>query len=177
MVDFSYVLLFKVLIIAPCIARFMQVFACYVSNYARKEGKIGFINTKGKWIIEPKFDKAKSFSKDLAPVAIGKEWGFINKKGEVVVDFMFNDAEIYAEEGLAPVKKDKEWGFVNISGKLVIPAEYQITAGGFGMFRKEEKGFVNGLARVKKGKKWCFLKTDGSILGNQWFENAELFQK
>ena len=45
------------------------------------------------------------------------------------------------------------------------------------MFRKEEKGFVNGLARVKKGKKWCFLKTDGSILGNQWFENAELFQK
>ncbi|MEQ3662004.1 MAG: WG repeat-containing protein, partial [Flavobacterium sp.] len=64
-----------------------------------------------------------------------------------------------------------------VNGKLVIPTHYQITAGGFGIFRKEEKGFVGGLARVKKDKKWGFLKPDGAVLGGQWFENAELFQK
>jgi hypothetical protein len=32
--------------------------------YAKKGEKIGFIDTKGNWVIEPKFDKAKAFNKD-----------------------------------------------------------------------------------------------------------------
>ena len=45
------------------------------------------------------------------------------------------------------------------------------------MFSHEDKGFINGLARVKNKGKWGFLKQDGQVLGNQWFENAEPFQK
>jgi len=45
------------------------------------------------------------------------------------------------------------------------------------MFKDDEKGFVNGLARVKSEKKMGFIKPDGSVLGNQWFESAEPFQK
>ena len=89
----------------------------------------------------------------------------------------YEDAETFSAEGLAPVKM-KEWGFINTTGKLVIPTNYQITAGGLAsLFRKNDKGFIGGLARVKYEKKWGFLKPDGKVLGEKWFENAELFQK
>ena len=61
---------------------------------------------------------------------------------------------------------------------MIAPTQYEITAGGvFAIFKSDEKGFINGLARVKEGDKWGFIKTDGSVLGNQLFTNAELFQK
>ena len=145
-------------------------------TYARKNDKIGFIDAKGNWVIQPKFDKVKAFVKNLAPVQIDKKWGFINRKGEIVVDYKYNDAEIFSTDGFAPVKEEN-WGFINETGKLVIPTNYGITVGGFSMFKFEEKGFINGLARVKNEKKWGFLKPDGQVLGNQWFDNAEPFQK
>ena len=60
---------------------------------------------------------------------------------------------------------------------LVIPADYQITAGGLAsMFKEDDKGFVNGLARVKHKGKWGFITKEGKVLGDKWFDNAELFQ-
>jgi hypothetical protein len=38
-----------------------------------------------------------------------------------------------------------------------------------------EKGFINGLARVKYNKEWGFLNGKGEVLGNKWYENAEVF--
>ena len=99
---------------------------------------------------------------------MGKKWGFINRKGEIVVDYIYNDAEIFSNDGLAPVKIE-DWGFINETGKLVIPANYGITVVGFSMFRYDEKGFIDGIARVKEGKKWIYLKPDGQKLINQWF--------
>ncbi|MCB0428083.1 MAG: WG repeat-containing protein, partial [Mangrovimonas sp.] len=148
-------------------------------TYARNSTKlIGFINTKGEWVIEPQFDKARAFFNGLAPVVKDKKWGYVNEKGEVVIDFQFKDAEIFSKDGLAPVK-DKKWGFVDTNGKVVIPTQYDINSGFGGikaMFTGEsEFGFRNGLARVKFNKKWGFLDTKGDLLGNKWFENAELF--
>ena len=60
--------------------------------YAKKYGKIGFVDLKGNWVIEPKFDKARGFEYQLAPVCVGKKWGYVNAKGEMVIDFIFLDA-------------------------------------------------------------------------------------
>ncbi len=98
-------------------------------------------------------------------------------KGEVVIEANYNDAEIFSADGLAPVK-DKDWGFINESGKLIVPTQYGISAGGlFSIFKNDDKGYISGLVRVKRDKEWAFLKTDGTVLGNQWFDNAENFQK
>jgi hypothetical protein len=44
------------------------------------------------------------------------------------------------------------------------------------MFKKNvEKGFIHGLARVKYNKKWGFLNEKGEVLGNNWYQNAEIF--
>ena len=144
-------------------------------TYAKKNGKIGFIDLKGNWAIEPKFDKARAFSKNLAPVCVGSKWGYINTKGTIVIEPQFKDAEIFSENGLAPIK-EKNWGFINESGKLVIPTQYGITTNAIiAMFIQQDKGFIDGVARVKNEGKWGFLKPDGTVLSNQWFENAELF--
>jgi hypothetical protein len=86
---------------------------------------------------------------------------------------VYNDAEIFSEDGLAPVK-EKDWGFIDTKGKMVIPTNYAITAA-FSFFGDDLKGFSNGVARVKNNGKWGFLDIKGQLLGNQWFENAELF--
>ena len=92
-----------------------------------------------------------------------------------MVEPVYNDAEIFSEDGLAPVN-EKDWGFIDTSGKLVIPTNYGISAG-LAFLSDAPKGFINGVARVKNNKKWGFIDTKGNLLGNQWYDNAELFQK
>jgi hypothetical protein len=147
-------------------------------TFAKKNGKIGFIDLKGNWVITPIYDKAKAFSKNLAPVCVGSKWGYINPKAEFVIEPTYSDAEVFSTNGLAPVK-ESNWGFINEAGKLVIPTQYGITSNGFviALFVQQDKGFINGIARVKNEGKWGFLKPDGTVLGNQWFENAEVFSK
>ncbi|MCB0387835.1 MAG: WG repeat-containing protein, partial [Winogradskyella sp.] len=145
-------------------------------TYAKKGDKIGFINNKGEWIIEPAYDKARAFVKGLAPVMKDKEWGYINTKGDVVIPFQYKDAEIFSEDGLAPVKSSKLWGFINTEGKLVIEEKYDITAGGFSIFQKNNlKGFKDGVARVKEKKSWSYINTNGEVIKGLQFDNLELF--
>jgi hypothetical protein len=43
-------------------------------------GKVGYIDKNGKWIIVPQFDDVSLFGRnDLAAVEIGGEWGYINR--------------------------------------------------------------------------------------------------
>lgn len=144
-------------------------------TYAEMDKKIGYVDSSGKWVIEPQFDKARAFSDGLAPVANGKTWGFIDETGKMVIEPQYRDAEVFSD-GLAPVK-EKDWGFIDTSGKMVIPTDYDITAGLAFLAGKNEKGFIDGLARVKTKKGWGFLDTSGNLLGDKWFENAEPFVK
>lgn len=145
-------------------------------TYARSHKKIGFIDQTGNWAIEATYDKARAFNNGLAPVAIKNKWGYIDSKGNQVIDFIYKDAEVFSDDGLAAVKI-KDWGFINTQGELIIPDRYGITAS-FSFFKKNQpKGFVNGLARVKYNRQWGFLTKDGNVLGDQWFQNAELFSQ
>lgn len=138
--------------------------------YARKGEKVGFLDVKGNWVIEPKFDKARAFVKGLAPVNVGGKWGYIDKSGKLVISPAYNDAEVFSEDGLAPVK-DKDWGFINQQGKLVIPTNYEITA----FMQYKGRGFNNGVSRVKYKGRWGFINTSGEPIGGSWYEKAELF--
>lgn len=146
-------------------------------TYARKGGKMGFINGQGKWVIEPTYEKARAFRNGLAPVIKDGKWGYINEKGEKIIDFIYRDAEVFAKNGLAPVKENKLWGFVDKTGKLVIPMDYELSAGLSDLFRSKgvDKGFQdNGFARVGYKKKWGFINAKGEVLG-EWYKNVDTF--
>lgn len=144
-------------------------------TYAKKNDKIGFIDTTGNWVIEPQFEKVRAFNQGLAPVFKDKKWGYIDTNGNMVIPNQFKDAEIFSNDGLAPVKKDKLWGFIDKSGNMVIPDQYDISTAFIGFLQGgDQKGFINGLARVKYKKQWGFINKSGQVVG-EWFDNAENF--
>ncbi len=49
-----------------------------------RDGKEGYINTNGEYVIKPQFDNALSFSQGYACVEKDRESGYINEKGELV---------------------------------------------------------------------------------------------
>ena len=85
----------------------------------QKDGKWGYINTKGEQIVECKFDHAWYFHEGLAAVQKDGKWGYINTKGEQIVECKFDNGGDF-NEGFAVVKKDGKWGYINTKGCSVI---------------------------------------------------------
>lgn len=96
--------------------------------------KWGYIDKYGKVIIEPKFDRAMSFSQGLASVRIDDKWGYINTKGDIVIEAKYKYASSFSEGlGKISVELDDDtvlkckvsiFGFVNEKGEEVIPPKY-----------------------------------------------------
>lgn len=51
--------------------------------------RFGYIDEKGKVVIEPQFDDAHLFNEGLVAIKIDGEWGFIDKDGHYVINPQF----------------------------------------------------------------------------------------
>ena len=51
---------------------------------AEKDGKVGFIDVTGEFLISPRYSEAKNFAEGLAPVGVGRKLGYIDKTGKFV---------------------------------------------------------------------------------------------
>jgi len=90
----------------------------------------GFINTKGKWAIQPEasYKTVADFHEGMAFVQDASEskWGAINLKGELVIPFMYMNRPADFSEGLSAVKDaDGRVGYIDKTGSLVIPFLYE----------------------------------------------------
>ena len=92
----------------------------------------GYIDTRGNWVIPPRYVHANPFSEGLAAVTVtvnGKNrLGFINTQHEMVIAPQFpvssDDGVIYEtrfSESLAVVPHEKGEGYIDRHGKFVIP--------------------------------------------------------
>ena len=116
-----------------------------------KNGKYGFINKDGEWVIKPTFAMSGSFSNGLAPALDEKTrlWGYINKQGAWAVKPQFSKAKDFSE-GLAAVWKDFKWGYINVYGQYVVSPEYRIA-----------ESFSDGLAYVGRENSYFFIDKEG----------------
>jgi len=147
---------------------------------AKKDGKWGFINEKGAWIIPPKYDKVLSFKDGLAaankgytynPKAVDKcfpgKWGFINTKGEWVIKPKFESVSSF-QEGLAKVNigaayrnyqgiqlMGGKWGFLQKDGTWFIEPNDTLFA-----------NFSEGLCafKVPKGSYWGYMDKNKKVV-------------
>ena len=100
------------------------------------EAKYGFINKSGELAIPLTFDVGSwrgpfegamylsRFTEGLAPVMIGKLFGYIDHKGNVVIPPIFRDAGQFSE-GLASVlTTDYQRGYIDKAGLLVIKLSF-----------------------------------------------------
>ena len=65
----------------------------------QKNGKWGFVNAKGKVVLEPQYAKAKSFANGYAAVCNENAlWGFINEEYALVIDYQYKDAFYFSQQ-------------------------------------------------------------------------------
>ena len=68
--------------------------------FRAESGLWGFADEKGKVIIEPQYENAKSFSGHMAAVCMDGRWGFVNADGKLVIDYQYADAGYFNQNGV-----------------------------------------------------------------------------
>jgi hypothetical protein len=126
----------------------------------KKNGKWGYIDLKGKVVIDFLFDDAWCFSEGLAAVKLNEEYGYINNKGKVVIDCNYKSSYDF-HQGVAVVQDDdNKFGFINRNGAWVIKPEYDAVDLG----RFDYEWTKNNVVRIQKGDLWGAAKVlDGKV--------------
>jgi hypothetical protein len=148
----------------------------WLSNFAdglapfaiTKNSKYGYINTKGKVIIPPKWDSAYVFKEERAMVCddfiegISQKCGFINLEGNLITKMEFSSYTSHSfSEGFARVCKGLDskmkCGFIDRSGKVVDPIETAPVQNEYGDWLPYTSDFIGGYA----------------IFGGQWWDGIQ----
>lgn len=136
----------------------------YLAKYF---GYYGYINSKGKWEITCKFDKAHDFSEGLAVVRINDNYGYIDKTGQVIInqDILKSKSEVRTNpafqnasdfaEGLAVVEIGGKYGYIDHTGNWVIKPTLV-----------DASLYHEGIAAVRFADKkgWTYIDKQGNIL-------------
>ncbi len=148
-------------------------------------GRWGFIDETGKYVIEAKFVLVKPFSEGLAAVMFKENVnayrtvGYIDQTGRLVIPPQFSGEGVVSgfSEGLAAVNvsmgKADKYGYIDKSGKFVI--EPQFAAAG---------PFLEGRAMVGIAEpdwsidyKWGFIDMKGRWIAKPQFQSANEFSE
>lgn len=123
---------------------------------ASTDGKWGYIDKTGKYVINPQFDEASPFAENgLARVASGEKYGFIDETGKYVINPQFDWASFFAENGLACVNIDEKWGYIDKTGKYVINPQFD-----------RAYSFQADIAVVQLGDKYGLINAKGEYIVN-----------
>ncbi len=149
-------------------------------------GRWGFIDETGKYVIEAKFVMVRTFSEGLAAVVFKENEnayrtvGYIDQSGRVVIPPQFSGEGGVSgrgfSEGLAAVKvyKDRDkWGYIDKSGKFVIEPQFA-AAGPFSQGRAMV-GITEPSWSVDY--KWGFIDTEGRWIAKPQYESADEFSE
>lgn len=86
---------------------------------AKKNGKWGYIDKKGKVVIPFRFAKAKSFSDGLAAVAFKIRYGYIDGHNNTIIPFQYIEAGDF-QEGVASVETSNNgYGRISKDGLVI----------------------------------------------------------
>ena len=126
--------------------------------------KWGFIDKKGKMVVEPQFDDVYPFGDGLYKVEVNGKYGFIDKKGKMVVEPQFERVGYSFEDGLCKVKLNGKWGFIDKTGKMVVEPQLD-----------DVGSFNDGLCWVKVNGKTGFIDKKGKMVIEPQFKNIKKF--
>ncbi len=127
------------------------------------DDKWGYINQKGEYVIDPKFDDAEAFYDGMAEVEIDGKVGYISEKGDYIINPQF-DSIGYFSEDVAYAKSGNIYGYINKKGEYIINPQFD-----------DVSKFQEGLAAVKSGDKWGYIDKKGKYVINPQFDEAAVF--
>ena len=93
----------------------------------RQGDEWGLIDTRGKYIMEPRYRSIDRFYEEGVAIVrygrTGEKYGLIDLQGNILTRRAYEDIEAFSE-GLAVAKIKGAYGYIDLNGRLVIPAEY-----------------------------------------------------
>src|SRR5438270_1518647 len=126
----------------------------------------GFIDTSGKFAIEPTLYNWCHFQEGLAAICWrGGKWGLIDREGKFTIQPKYSYLGGF-NEGLALFKvgeKSSRYGFIDRQGREVIGATF-----------KEGGRFSEGLAAVVLGNLWGYITPTGAFKIAPRFEGSRV---
>lgn len=137
-------------------------------NFYKQEKCYGFIDRSGRFVIEPQFTWAGSFSERLAAIQINGALGYIDKENKMVIKPQFQGGSDF-HEGLAAVacvgsRSQCKFGYINQKGQIVIAGQFD-----------DALPFSEGLAAVMVNRKWGFINTKGEMVIPPQYDYADYF--
>lgn len=117
---------------------------------AFQNGKYGYINSNGEWMINAKYDWCDYYYDGKAIVKEKGKFGFINAKGELIIPAIYDTAKHYSEGMAAVASRNEEgrinWDFIDSAGthlNIKVPALSNVTSFNSGRSVATEDGFLN----------------------------------
>jgi hypothetical protein len=147
------------------------------------QGKCGYIDPKGKIIIQPQFYNAYKFSEGLAAIASNSSrgehrgaFGYIDTTGIVAIEPQFYNGGFFVE-GMAQVKLDPDeerWGYINKKGEIIFPSDL----GDFhdDLCHLKIKASSSYWGYIDKQGKWVFREDEAEELYKK-MPNGEVVRK
>lgn len=138
----------------------MQSDGTYVKRY-------GYVNDKGRQVVEPVFHRASHFKEGLARVNMGKAGGYIDKNGAQAIPLRFSSTTDFSE-GLAVVQLTVrgKYAYIDKLGKVVIPARFAYAG-----------PFSDGAAVVNVNGKYGYIDRMGKYILTPQFTAAQPFSE
>ncbi len=132
-------------------------------------GKWGYIDTSGKFVINPVYDKAQPFYRGKAIVQMGGHWQIIDKTGSLLKETDYEDIDLDNwSEGFTTFKKNNLFGYIDADFKEAVGPQFS-----------EANPFFRNLGRVAIGtgddKRYGYLGRDGKFTINPQFTDADDF--
>ncbi|MCL2775846.1 MAG: WG repeat-containing protein [Oscillospiraceae bacterium] len=110
--------------------------------HAVKDGKSGYIDTRGNIAIPFVYDDGGGFYDGLAWTSQVGKCGYIDSGGKTVVPFIYDRCRSF-ENGYAVVNQYSKDGIINQNGELIVPCEFDeilsVTKDGFAVFSQNDK--------------------------------------
>lgn len=87
-------------------------------------GKYGYLNASGAWVVEPVLEYAFPFSQGLSHFCDDGLWGYRNLSGQIAIEAQFMRVEPF-RQGLAAVQVGRnQWRYIDGSGKFAFDASF-----------------------------------------------------
>lgn len=93
------------------------------------------------------------------------KWGYKDKKGNIVVPFIYDEANSFSE-GRAKVRKGSKYGYIGMDGSAVIPFIYD-----------EAYSFSEGRAVIGRQSKFGYIDLNGTVITNCIYDYAAVFSE
>ena len=163
--------------------------------------RFGFIDKRGKQVIDFVYEDASNFSQGIARVKVKNLFGIINKNGEIILKPSYKNIGNFFE-GKAVINDNGRFGFIDLNGKVIIKPEFDMafdfSEGLAAIYNNQTKkyGFINekgelsikdeydgvrpfseGKAAILNNGKWGFIDKNGKLVLLNVFDNASVFDE